>query len=783
MNDFDPAFPGMLNCKNVRFTDVDTLSTEQFLFDGYWKELINLYGVGLNYQVHRYDKERADNLYGEHSSQEYADPVQVLALVELQENAVSLSKYGFVTDDSITLYFHIQTYTDTFEPLGIYQEVNQKYIAPKAGDIFELYEFGKTRPLGLGGKKFIVTERTDQDVGFNINQLAGHYVWVVKAKRYDPSYEPNVDEEPESYQIFDDDYTGRIEDDVEVHRQPSEQKQYDYSIENETTQHVFDYVNTLTDTSMYGRYVKWYSINNMHKMFWFTSSGGDNNDSTSTANLKLKTQPSFLINDQYYECHLPTEYSESDRQHIFLPAVYKVQHIDIYNKITGEWQPIGGTYDYSLTQFDIIPTTIAIDGEQHAYNKYIYNGPLVGERAIRFYVSPQFGVLRDDVSITDLPWFATITDDNTFTKILQPVEIDENNNYFYHFIAAHDGDSYSQSIKIPSGWVLDHVEIFNKVDGSWATIGNSKQYSLEQFTSFTEVMQIDGEIFEYTTYKYIGPKAGERELKFYVKYPDMNFYTAPTSGLVTDPSTILKTPWYATVTKDGEYTDVYVSIDENQNYYCECKMAYETNDVLGNVVNRQSIRIPHNFELRYIEMWNSAFNKWDIIRGSEDCSRSTFIKEYCPVLNYTQYTHVGAKVGTRKLRFYVTMLFDKSNITSETIDADGLPWYATSESINVFTPQSNDQLVAGEYFECMMQPETSRFKQAIQIPATYDIKYVKMFNKYSNRWMFISSKEQSIADFDVTHINKYVEGKTLLYKQYTHTGSKTGERILRFYLQ
>ena len=129
------------------------------------------------------------------------------------------------------------------------------------------------------------------------------------------------------------------------------------------------------------------------------------------------------------------------------------------------------------------------------------------------------------------------------------------------------------------------------------------------------------------------------------------------------------------------------------------------------------------------------------------------------------------------------MLFDKSNITSETIDADGLPWYATSESINVFTPQSNDQLVAGEYFECMMQPETSRFKQAIQIPATYDIKYVKMFNKYSNRWMFISSKEQSIADFDVTHINKYVEGKTLLYKQYTHTGSKTGERILRFYLQ
>ena len=88
MSNYDPAFPGMLNCEGTRFTDVDTLSTEQFLFDSYWKELINLYGVGINYQVHRYDKTIADNLYGEHSNQEYADPIQMVA-VQVSDSLLS----------------------------------------------------------------------------------------------------------------------------------------------------------------------------------------------------------------------------------------------------------------------------------------------------------------------------------------------------------------------------------------------------------------------------------------------------------------------------------------------------------------------------------------------------------------------------------------------------------------------------------------------------------------------------------------------------------------------
>ena len=37
MSDYNPAFPGRLNCKNLRFTDVDNLSTEQTMFDGYWE--------------------------------------------------------------------------------------------------------------------------------------------------------------------------------------------------------------------------------------------------------------------------------------------------------------------------------------------------------------------------------------------------------------------------------------------------------------------------------------------------------------------------------------------------------------------------------------------------------------------------------------------------------------------------------------------------------------------------------------------------------------------------
>lgn len=65
-------------------------------------------------------------------------------------------------------------------------------------------EYGSTgRPNGRGGEKFEVTRRDDEDLT-QINPLMGHYVWLIRAKRYDYSYENNVTPEKRINQINDD---------------------------------------------------------------------------------------------------------------------------------------------------------------------------------------------------------------------------------------------------------------------------------------------------------------------------------------------------------------------------------------------------------------------------------------------------------------------------------------------------------------------------------------------------------------------------------------------------
>ena len=69
--------------------------------------------------------------------------------------------------------------------------------------MFNLIELGADRPGGRGGKHFEITERLDQDVN-QINQLLGHYVWLIKAKRHDYSFEPGLSPEAVSDQVNDD---------------------------------------------------------------------------------------------------------------------------------------------------------------------------------------------------------------------------------------------------------------------------------------------------------------------------------------------------------------------------------------------------------------------------------------------------------------------------------------------------------------------------------------------------------------------------------------------------
>lgn len=76
-------------------------------------------------------------------------------------------------------------------------------IEPNAGDIFRLEEYGSDRVFPRKGNVYEITERLDQDIQ-KINPLMGHYIWLIKAKRFDYSFESNITPEGGSDQVDED---------------------------------------------------------------------------------------------------------------------------------------------------------------------------------------------------------------------------------------------------------------------------------------------------------------------------------------------------------------------------------------------------------------------------------------------------------------------------------------------------------------------------------------------------------------------------------------------------
>lgn len=190
------------------FTDKDGTGNERDLIDDLIGEAICLYGQKIDYYINTYNLSGADNIYGEHTTTQYWPPVETVAYVQLQEDAITLSRFGFESDDEITLYFHISTFRNTFQSLSVWDLVSHR-VEPKADDVFSLKQYGSDRPFPRGAKFFIVTEVLDQDIT-EINALGGHYTWKVKAKRYEYSFEPGLSGEQGSDQVYDSARFGRL---------------------------------------------------------------------------------------------------------------------------------------------------------------------------------------------------------------------------------------------------------------------------------------------------------------------------------------------------------------------------------------------------------------------------------------------------------------------------------------------------------------------------------------------------------------------------------------------
>jgi hypothetical protein len=217
----------------IRFTDKVNNQNERILQANYWAEQISLYGQQVNYYVNTYNLLSADNLYGEQPTQQYAPPLPLIIAVNLNDNALMLSKYGLLSEDEVTAFVFISAFYATFGGTE-----------PKSGDVFQLTEYGNDRPGGRDGKYFEVTERLDEDIAI-INPLAGHYVWLIKAKRFEWSYEPGLSADAVNSQVFDD---------TKNPTASGANKPYSYSADVEIKNTTFDYTVQGFD-SVYGGYM------------------------------------------------------------------------------------------------------------------------------------------------------------------------------------------------------------------------------------------------------------------------------------------------------------------------------------------------------------------------------------------------------------------------------------------------------------------------------------------------------------------------------------------------
>tara|TARA_B110000908_G_C10244865_1_gene448229 strand:+ start:27 stop:812 length:786 start_codon:yes stop_codon:yes gene_type:complete len=257
--DYDNCYPGMqvVDTACYRFTDKSIQESERFLFSNWWREEINQFGVKVKYFVNTFNTLSANNLYGEEPTKVFADPREIIIAATLNENAITLSQFGFESDDDITAYIHISSFYDEFYTLSAVWETQYNIVEPKAGDVFQLSEYGDDRPNNRQAKYFEITEKLDEDIA-QINNLAGHYVFLIKAKRLDYSFEPNIpfnnltSNISGNSQIYEDTFAGRLSGSVNEQSQTKKDNYDLYNVDSTSKEDVFNM--SVNDTDVYGDY-------------------------------------------------------------------------------------------------------------------------------------------------------------------------------------------------------------------------------------------------------------------------------------------------------------------------------------------------------------------------------------------------------------------------------------------------------------------------------------------------------------------------------------------------
>jgi hypothetical protein len=238
-----------LSCGEAyRVLNKSTNEGERELIWNYYTEMINMYGQSINYYINGTNLDNADNLYGEAPLDGYTNPYTFIMYIDLNDASPLLSKYGLISDDDLTAIVTISAFGSSLSsltanyPSGIPE--------PKAGDLIELNEYGNDRVNGRTGRIFQLTQRLDEDVA-RINPLMGHYLWILKAKRFDFAYETNSPREGASNQVIDDTLTGTFTGNnvlIQGNMDPFE------TTTNEVSNEIFDYGEYGNTDDVYGGY-------------------------------------------------------------------------------------------------------------------------------------------------------------------------------------------------------------------------------------------------------------------------------------------------------------------------------------------------------------------------------------------------------------------------------------------------------------------------------------------------------------------------------------------------
>jgi hypothetical protein len=184
---------------SVRYLNKVKNANERENYAKWWKEQIEHYGTSTTYYTHGYTLSTHNFLYGEDPTSKYGKVENVIMLTDITNDSLMLSKFGIMADCDMTAVVHVSSF---YETVGCGLE-------PKAGDLIQLTEYGADRPGGRSAPIYEITERDDEYLPMT-NPLIGHYVWYIKCKRFEYSYEPGIPTGQNNKQINDGGDYGRL---------------------------------------------------------------------------------------------------------------------------------------------------------------------------------------------------------------------------------------------------------------------------------------------------------------------------------------------------------------------------------------------------------------------------------------------------------------------------------------------------------------------------------------------------------------------------------------------